>query len=293
MGGVKPVPIKLIHVVAALLGSAGIVVLAYVLTMPQQTPGSSADSASATAVGIPKPPMVRPPVTVKALEISSEKGNEELINEIGNYPNLKTLSIQCLDLAALPDAIGKLTALEELDMDEGNGCSMNPILPESIGNLQSLKKLNLDGAQDPREIGEISSSKHHRFPAGMARLKNLTYLNLGRNGMSEIPPFVGNLTKLTELDFSWNMEVKEIPTFVTNLRQLTTLRLNADDLTDLPDFLNKLPNLRKISLGNNCDITQNPARKADLQRRFPKVKFDFDDEYDCPETLPANASPPK
>jgi hypothetical protein len=53
-------------------------------------------------------------------------------------------------------------------------------------------------------------------------------------------------------------------------------------LNDLPDFLNRLPKLSRITLGDNCKITQNRARMRDLKRRFPKVTFDFDDEYDCP-----------
>ncbi len=162
---------------------------------------------------------------------------------------------------------------------------MNPSLPESIGNLHSLKKLDLTGAQDPRdvELQEKRSSEYHKFPASMSELKSLTYLSLGRNGMREIPSFVRDLHKLQVLDFSWNMEVKEIPAFVAELRDLTTLNLESDDLTYLPQFLTQLPKLREISLGNNCAITQNPAKQQELKHRFPKVKFNFQDEYDCPE----------
>ena len=90
------------------------------------------------------------------------------------------------------------------------------------------------------------------------QLVNLTYLDLGRNGLTEIPAFVGSLTKLREL------------------------HLNFSDLKDLPDFLARLPALRVVTLGNDCEITQSARTKARLRKRFPLVKFDFEDEYDCP-----------
>jgi len=158
---------------------------------------------------------------------------------------------------------------------------MNPILPETIGNLRSLEKLVLYGAQDPREPGPRPSERHN-FPHSMSQLKNLIYLDLGRNGLEEIPTFVQDLPKLRELGFQWNMQLKGVPAFLSNLRELTTLKLDADGLTDLPDFLNSLPKLTRITLGDNCKITQNAAKIRELRRRFPKISLDFNDEYDCP-----------
>ena len=163
---------------------------------------------------------------------------------------------------------------------------MNPILPESIGNLHSLETLVLYGAQDPRPIGRHygpQPAKRHKFPKSMSELKNLTYLDLGRNGLEEIPDFVGDLPRLREFAFQWNMTVRVLPMFLTKLRELQTLKLDADGLTDLPDFLIQLPKLTRITLGDNCAITQSHAKKKALQRRFPRVTFDFNDDYDCPQ----------
>jgi Leucine-rich repeat (LRR) protein len=91
----------------------------------------------------------------------------------------------------------------------------------------------------------------------MSRLKNLTYLDLGRNGYMQVPSFVKDLPNLKEL------------------------RLEFNDLEDLPDFLNTLPKLTRITLGNNCKITANDAKMHDLMRRFPRVTFGFEGEYDC------------
>jgi Leucine-rich repeat (LRR) protein len=220
----------------------------------------------------------------KMLEISEE--NATLLDHIGGYSDLEVLSISCLEnLQSLPDSIGKLTRLRELKIDNGNGCSMNPVLPETIGNLRSLEKLVLYGAQDPRPVGSHfgpQPGERHEFPRSMSQLRNLIYLDLGRNGLEEIPVFVKDLPRLRELGFEWNMKLKEVPTFISDLRELATLRLDSDGLDDLPDFLNTLPKLTRITLGNNCKITQDHAKMRDLKRRFPRVEFDFTDEYDCP-----------
>lgn len=220
----------------------------------------------------------------KALEISEE--NAQLLDKLGDYPDLEVLKISCVEgLRSLPDSIGNLTKLKELVIDNGNGCSMNPLLPESIGNLSSLEKLVLFGAQDPRASGgEHQPRERHKFPLSMSKLKNLVYLDLGRNGLAEIPAFVKDLPKLRELGFAWNMYLRVIPPWLMNLRELKTLRLESDGLTDLPDFLKRMPKLTRITLGNNCKITQNQPKKRDLRRRFPRITFNFADEYDCADT---------
>jgi Leucine-rich repeat (LRR) protein len=92
----------------------------------------------------------------------------------------------------------------------------------------------------------------------MSQLKNLTYLDLGGNG------------------------INEIPSFVKNLPNLTGLRLAFNDLADLPSFLGALPKLNSIDLANNCKITMSKPKMRELRQRFPKVAFVFEDEYDCP-----------
>jgi Leucine-rich repeat (LRR) protein len=221
---------------------------------------------------------------LKTLKITEK--NASLLKSLERYPDLESLSISCIEnLRALPDSVGKLTKLKELIIDNGNGCSMNPLLPESIGSLRVLEKLVLYGAQDPGETDghpPVQPKERHKFPEGLSQLTNLTYLDLGRNSLDEIPTFVKDLPQLRELRFQWNGKLKAIPSFLASLGELRILMLDADGLKDLPNFLNTLPNLTRVTLGDNCSITQSAAKKRDLKRRFPKITFDFTDEYDCP-----------
>jgi Leucine-rich repeat (LRR) protein len=223
------------------------------------------------------------PSKTKTLTINDQ--NPKLLDQLKDYPNLEVLSIECLEsLQALPDDIGLLVKLRELNINNEEGCAMNPKLPESIGNLQGLEKLDLYGAQDPRPVGEHygpQPTRRQEFPKSMSQLKALIYLNLGRNGFDEVPSFVQDLPHLKELGFAWNKNVKNLPPFLANLPELQKLRLDSDGLRDIPDFLNRSPKLSLVTLGDNCEITANAAKRKELTRRFPRIKFDFEGEYDC------------
>jgi Leucine-rich repeat (LRR) protein len=223
------------------------------------------------------------PSQVKELAIG--KQNSALLNKLKEYQNLEVLTIHCVEsLQALPDDIGQLRKLRELDMNNGNGCSMNPLLPESIGNLQALKKLDLYGAQDPSQIGDDNGPQpmqRHKFPKSMSKLTGLTYLDLGRNGLEEIPDFVKDLKHLKEFGFAWN-NIQTLPPFLATLRELQTLRLDSDGLTDIPAFL-RGPKLSLLTLGGNCAITANASKRKALEQQFHGVKLVFEGEYDCPD----------
>lgn len=187
------------------------------------------------------------PFSVRSLEISHVK-NSTLLWKIAEYKNLEKLTIRCLeDLGELPSQIGMLARLRELDINNGNGCSMKAKLPDSIGNLHELRVLNLIGAQ---------AGPNKELPNALKLLKKLETMDLSRNGYQAIPPTV------------------------QYLKGLKTLKLDFNDLADLPDWLRQTPIIR-LSLRNNCAISNNEAKKAEIQKRFPKINFDFENEFDC------------
>jgi Leucine-rich repeat (LRR) protein len=191
---------------------------------------------------------------VKSLEINPS--NSFLFDQLHKFKNLEKLSIVCLEeLRAIPSVVGSVKSLVELNLDQGNGCTMNVELPESIGYLTHLKVLNLDGAQD-FSLRKVTNG----LPEGLAKLKKLEILNLSRG------PY------------------KRVPDIVKALENLKELYLGYLDIEVLPDWVG-LSKIQKIYLTNNSDIYCSPKKQESFLKKFPKIEFDFNYEWDieCPK----------
>lgn len=204
---------------------------------------------------------------------------KHLPSRIGTLINLETLEMSCLEkLEDLPEEIGKLRKLTSLIIDNGNGCQMNVSLPRSIGQLENLKVLTLYGALDPREtmLGEpLRRSKINRLPPTIANLRNLEELDLGRNGLHALPLQVAALHKLRTLALDYN-NIRELPSAIGNLKYLRELSLRSNGGVRLPRSLAALKGLR-VHLGSNSLKLKDQKL---LRRRFPKIVFFFDNEFD-------------
>jgi Leucine-rich repeat (LRR) protein len=96
------------------------------------------------------------------------------------------LSFKHRNVFFLPDSIGNLTNLTELDLTSNRLTS----IPQSIRNLTNLTELDL------------SNNQLTSIPEWIGNLTNLTYLSLSNNQLTSIPEWIGNLTNLTKLDLS-------------------------------------------------------------------------------------------
>ena len=233
---------------------------------------------------------LRSPERVRRLVLQSEdQGMKHLPAGLGTLVNLEKLELACLEnLEDLPEEIGKLGKLEELIIDNGNGCSMNVSLPRSIGELTNLRVLRLYGALDGREVGtgdKGRSTQTKLLPDTLANLQKLEELDLGRNGIRSVPPQVASLRGLKKLSLDYN-DIREVPSFVGELKNLQELSVNANGGTRLPQTLSGLKGL-KVYMGNNR-LTLS-AQKS-LRARFPAAVFSFENEYDDDA---ANQEPPK
>lgn len=222
----------------------------------------------------------RAPEKVLRLVIQKEDpGMKHLPSRLGTLINLRGLELACLEkLEDLPDEIGKLRRLEELIIDNGNGCQMNVSIPRSIGQLENLRVLRLYGALDPRDLdsgGPPPRSKIKTLPATISQLQKLEELDLGRNGIRSVPQQVGSLRKLKRLGLDYN-GLSEVPAFVGNLKNLEELSLRSNGGVRLPQSLSGIKGL-KVYMGNNALKLRDQRR---LRSRFPNLVFFFDNEFD-------------
>jgi Leucine-rich repeat (LRR) protein len=218
----------------------------------------------------------------KARRLAIQSGDPEMKHlppGLGRLVNLEALELACLEkLEDLPEELGELRALEELIIDNGNGCSMNVALPRSIGRLSKLRVLRLYGGLDGRDLGDeepARKAQNKLLPDTLKNLQGLEELDLGRNGIKSVPPQVASLRGLKKLSLDYN-DIREIPAFVGELPNLQELSVNANGGVTLPQSLAKIKGL-KVFMGNNR-LTLVAQRR--LRARFPAAVFSFENEYD-------------
>jgi hypothetical protein len=235
---------------------------------------------------------LRAPTQVRRLVLKNEDpALKHLPAGLGRMVNMEALELACLEsLQELPEELGSLRKLEELVIDNGNGCQMNVSLPRSIGQLSGLRVLRLYGALDAREIGNEGTgraARSKRLPETLANLQNLEELDLGRNGLRSVPAEVGSLRRLKKLGLDYN-DIRQLPAFVGDLESLEELSLNSNGGVALPASLAKVKGL-KVFMGNNrLKLRDQRALRA----RFPGAVFSFENEFDD-DAANEEPAPPK
>ncbi|MDQ7916077.1 hypothetical protein RBU60_00675, partial [Mesonia sp. MT50] len=89
------------------------------------------------------------------------------------------------------------------------------------------------------------------IPANLETFSNLESLNLSNNnGLTALPPELGNLTNLTDLRFN-NCSIEVVPITIENLTNLNYLQFNNNDITLLPEQIGTLINLEALVASPN------------------------------------------
>ncbi|KAE8772065.1 Receptor-like protein 12 [Hordeum vulgare] len=165
--------------------------------------------------------------------------NGPIPSAIGNMTRLKSLNIDNCDfLGPIPSSIGKLVNLRSLEIF-GVYKDIGPI-PSSIGKLVNLRSLEIFGVY--KDIGPM--------PSAVGNLSNLESLEINDSEFSgPIPYAVGLLKKLTSLHIRNSGFSGSIPNSVSNLTRLIVLDLSLNDLKgELPVSVFTIPTLQHLDI---------------------------------------------
>ena len=123
--------------------------------------------------------------------------------------NLKRLYLERTGIEELPSSIGRLKALQHLDLSY---CKSLRSLSESICNLSSLETLILAGCSNLKGFPEIKDD-----------MENLKRLDLSFTGIEELPSSIGRLKALKHLNLKCCTELVSLPDSICNLSSLKAL----------------------------------------------------------------------
>ena len=208
-------------------------------------------------------------------DISSVKfsnlGVEKLPDSIGKLSQLKELNILNSQLVSLPESIGELSQLTQLYVRHSPLTS----LPESIGELSQLAELNVSYNQLtslPESIGELSQltelnvscSQLTSLPESIGELSRLTELNVSNNQLTSLSESISKLSQLKELNVS-NNQLTSLPDSIGTLSQLTSLCIGTLGLQEVPYWIRQLPKLDLLSLRGN-PLTTLPDWLGNMQK---------------------------
>lgn len=177
--------------------------------------------------------------------ISERIDKDGLDTSIFDLINLNLLNISDTSLKILSPQISNLTNLQTLLLF-GNELTE---LPQCIGKLDKLKVL------------DVSRNKLTSLPQELAELINLTTINLSNNEIVSFPSQL-KLTKLGQLDLSYN-KLANFPDICNeHFVNLSEVNLQNNEIVDIPDDIQQLVGLKHFNMSVNHIATLPKALAA-------------------------------
>ncbi|KAL4290164.1 hypothetical protein GQ457_14G008360 [Hibiscus cannabinus] len=149
----------------------------------------------------------------------------------------------CHPSAMISDSLLKLPYLKSLSIFNCFVTSTVVLSPTLFGSLSSLEHLSLQS--NPSLAGEV--------PPSLGNLSKLRVLTLSQNNLQgNIPGELGGLVNLEQLDLSYNNLSGQIPQELERLASLAILDLSSNELEGVVPFgLGQLHLLQKLDLCSN------------------------------------------
>ncbi|AJQ81273.1 type III secretion system effector XopAE [Xanthomonas oryzae] len=184
------------------------------------------------------------------------------------------LLVDGLPATRLPDAIGRLDALQKLMLLYTGVQS----LPDSLGQLSQLHHLQISGAQElktlPPSLTRLSNLRTlqlmmvplDELPADLGRMQGLRSLALGGGHYARLPASIVELSRLTGLRVSHSSHFRELPENIGLMQGLRSLELASNSkLEQLPGSLTQLHRLKKLDLSSNRRLAHLPEDIGQLR----------------------------
>ncbi|KAH0714094.1 hypothetical protein KY284_006999 [Solanum tuberosum] len=204
------------------------------------------------------------------LEIKmSGSGIRELPLSMENLVSFAELDLSYMkNLVSLPSSICKLKGLVKLHVF---GCSKLGSLPEEIGDLENLEEL------------DASYTLISRPPSSIFRLNKLKSLTFYKEKSEDIVNFVfpqvsEGLRSLEDLDLSYcNIIDGGLPEDIGSLSSLKKLYLNGNNFEYLPRSISELGALRLLYLSDCKRLTQLP----EFPQQLDTIHADWSNDLIC------------
>ncbi|KAJ8759482.1 hypothetical protein K2173_007095 [Erythroxylum novogranatense] len=200
---------------------------------------------------------------LKYVYIENNKLSGQIPENLGKLKKLEALSFAGNQFSGpIPSSISELTQLSQLKL--GNNL-LSGTVPAGVGQLKNLTFLSLEFNRLSGRIPDIWSAltdlrilrlSHNKFsgniPSSISSLApKLGYLELGHNGLTgQIPDFLGRFQSLDTLDLSGNKLTGVVPKTFANLTKIFNLDLSYNCLVDPFPVMN-VKGIESLHLSNN------------------------------------------
>ncbi len=199
----------------------------------------------------------------------------------------------------IPDEIGELTGLVEIDLSLGNftggipnvfwdmpnfyqlslrNCGLTGEIPSSLGSCPQFARLTVTGNQLTGTV-----------PASLAACTGLMHLLISSNNLSgPFPPVIESFEHLEQLEISRNDFSGPIPAWVASMEDLWWFFIDDNQFSGLTPFLGDKPNLTHFNISNN-PLTGN---LEDILGSYPTLQYGNIDNTDITGVLsPSHFNP--
>ncbi|KAL9454043.1 hypothetical protein AB3S75_009613 [Citrus x aurantiifolia] len=219
------------------------------------------------------PPDIRKLINLQKLILSSNSFTGKLPAELTKLTNLNDLRISDNNFSGkIPEFIGKWKKIQKLHIQ---GSSLEGPIPASIYALTSLTDLR---------ISDLKGSESAFPKLDKMNLKTLILTKCLIHG--EIPDYIGGMTKLKNIDLSFNNLTGGIPTTFEKLAKTNFMYLTGNKLTGpVPKYIFNSNKNVDISLNNftweSSDPIECPRGSVNLVESYSSPRNKLDKVHPC------------